>query len=61
MVKKGRPVGSTNKLSRSTFGYQQNFEKQMEGAPITRNSNRGWVNWGAKNDYPLKLSELYFN
>lgn len=61
MAKKGRPVGSTNKLSRSTFGYQQNFEKQMEGAPITRNSNRGWVNWGAKNDYPLKLSELYFN
>ena len=33
----------------------------MEGAPINRNSNRGWVNWGNRNDYPIKLSELYFN
>jgi hypothetical protein len=41
--------------------FQTNFEKQIEGAPINRNSNRGYVNWGLRNDYPIKLSELYFN
>ena len=61
MAKRGRPVGSKNKVSTSTFMIQSNFEKQLEGAPITRNSNRGWVNWGVRNDYPQKLSELYFN
>lgn len=58
--KRGRPVGSKNKIT-PTYMFQTNFEKQIEGAPINRNSNRGWVNWGAKNNYPLKLSELYFN
>lgn len=61
MAKRGRPVGSKNKVPTSTFMIQSNFEKQLEGAPITRNSNRGWVNWGVRNDYPQKLSELYFN
>ena len=60
--RRGRPVGSTkNKNNVSSYMLQTNFEKQLEGAPINRNSNRGWVNWGAKNDYPIKLSELYFN
>lgn len=61
MAKRGRPAGSKNKVPATAFMMQQNFEKQLEGAPITRNSNRGWVNWGVKNDYPIKLSELYFN
>ena len=61
MAKRGRPVGTKNKVSTSTFMIQSNFEKQLEGAPITRNSNRGWMNWGVRNDYPQKLSELYFN
>lgn len=61
MGKKGRPIGSKNKLPRTTFMIQSNLEKQLEGAPITRNSNRGWVNWGQRNDYPQRLSELYFN
>ena len=61
MAKRGRPVGSKNKVPTSTFMIQSNFEKQLEGAPITRNSNRGWVCWGVRNDYPQKLSELYFN
>ena len=61
MAKRGRPVGSKNKVPTSTFMIQSNFEKQLEGAPITRNSNRGWMNWGVRNDYPQKLSELYFN
>ena len=57
-----RPKGSRNKKdSLTSYMLQSNFEKQLEGAPICRNSNRGWVNWGQKNDYPQKLSELYFN
>lgn len=58
----GRPKGSRNKKdSLTSYMLQSNFEKQLEGAPICRNSNRGWVNWGQKNDYTQKLSELYFN
>ena len=29
--------------------------------PICRNSNQGWVNWARKNDYPQRLSDLYYN
>ena len=61
MTKRGRPKGSIKKEPIATYMLQTNFEKQMEGAPINRNSNRGWVNWGNRNDYPIKLSELYFN
>ena len=51
----GRPKGSRNKKdSLTSYMLQSNFEKQLEGAPICRNSNRGWVNWGQKNDYPQK-------
>lgn len=57
-----RTKGSKNKKdSLTSYMLQSNFEKQLEGAPVCRNSNRGWVNWGQKNDYPQKLSELYFN
>jgi hypothetical protein len=60
--KRGRPLGSTKKTDVATsYMFQTNFEKQIEGAPINRNSNRGYVNWGLRNDYPIKLSELYFN
>lgn len=60
--KRGRPLGSTKKTNVATsYMFQTNFEKQIEGAPINRNSNRGYVNWGLRNDYPIKLSELYFN
>lgn len=61
MAKRGRPKGSIKKEPIATYMLQSNFEKQMEGAPINKNSNRGWVNWGNRNDYPIKLSELYFN
>lgn len=59
-----RPKGSKNKIKQNgvnAFTLQTNFEKQIEGAPINRNSNRGWINWGQRNDYPLRLSELYYN
>ena len=52
---------SKNSKINSSFMLQTNFEKQLEGAPICRTSNRGWVNCGKKNDYPQKLSELYHN
>lgn len=43
--RRGRPVGSKKKEPLATYMLQTNFEKQLEGAPINRNSNRGWVNW----------------
>lgn len=36
-----------------------NFDKQVEGTPIVKNSNRGWINYGSKNDYPFQLLTLY--
>lgn len=59
--RRGRPKGTVKKEPLATYMLQTNFEKQLEGAPINRNSNRGYVNWGLRNDYPIKLSELYFN
>lgn len=56
-----RTKGAKNKKSLNSYILQEKFEKHLEGSPICRNSNRGWVNWGQKNDYPQKLSELYFN
>ena len=56
-----RTKGAKNKKTLNSYMLQSNFDKQLEGAPICRNSNRGWVNWGQKNDYTQKLSELYFN
>lgn len=38
-----------------------NFEKQIEGCPITKKNSRGWVNYGLKNDYPYQLLNLYNN
>ena len=61
--KRGRPVGSTNKAKDAFNSHSliMEFDKQLMGAPVCRNSNRGWVNWGLKNDYPQRLSELYTN
>lgn len=55
-----RPKGSKNKIQGGSSVLLE-FDKQLEGAPITRTSNRGWINWGARNNYPQKLSELYVN
>ena len=63
----GRPKGSKNKpkieLSRNgnSAVITIKMEKQVEGTPINRNSHRGWINWGIRNDYPLQLSNLYYN
>lgn len=37
------------------------LEKQVEGCPINRKSAMGWVNYGVRNDYPQRLSDLYYN
>ena len=64
----GRPKGSKNKpkieLKKGNGGsyvLTVNLEKQIEEQPINRNSNRGWINWGTRNDYGIKLSNLYYN
>lgn len=66
----GRPKGSLNKpkdtkyeVSRKndTVVIKINMEKQIAGAPLTRDSNRGWVNFGERNMYPTELSTLYYN
>lgn len=64
----GRPKGSKNKpkieLHKGNGGsyvLTVNLEKQIEEQPINRDSHRGWVNWGTRNDYGVKLSNLYYN
>lgn len=54
-----RTKGSLNK-PKTGGGFQVlKFEKQIEGSPITRNSNQGWINWGLKNDMPNQLLNLF--
>ena len=66
--KRGRPLGSRNKpkveLTKRKDGSAVitiKLEKQIENMPINRNSNLGWVKWGQRNDYPQRLSDLYYN
>lgn len=57
-----RPIGSKNKPKAPTNRngvFATNFEKQIEGSPITRKNALGWVNWGLKNNYPNILLDLY--
>lgn len=57
--KRGRPVGSTNKVKYNSGLEVIQLEKQIEGSPITSNSQQGWIKWGLKNDYPNLLLNLY--
>lgn len=62
----GRPKGSTNKpkiemMKNGNAVIKVKLDKQVESAPRTTNSMRGWINWGQRNDYPLQLSNLYYN
>ena len=68
MAQRGRPKGSRNKpkieLTKRPDGsaiITIKLEKQIEGMPINRDSSMGWVKWGTRNDYPQKLSDLYYN
>ena len=66
--RRGRPLGSKNKpkieLKKTNGGsYVLNvkMEKQVEDAPVNRDSHRGWINFGTDNRYPNKLADLYHN
>lgn len=48
--KKGQSAVVTVKMSR-----------QLESQPVNRDSSRGWVNWGTRNDYPDQLSNFYYS
>ena len=68
MAQRGRPKGSKNKpkveLTKRPDGsaiITIKMEKQIEGMPINRDSSMGWVKWGTRNDYPQRLSDLYYN
>lgn len=56
-----RPVGSKNKpkVAKPSGLFLTKFEKQIEGSAITRKNALGWVNWGARNNYPNLLLDLY--
>lgn len=63
-----RPKGSKNKpkieLTKRKDGsavINVKMEKQIENMPICRNSNQGYIRWGQRNDYPQRLSDLYYN
>lgn len=62
-----RPKGSRNrpKVTLSSKNGSAvitvKLEKQIEGTPVNRRSAMGWVNWGVRNDYPQRLSDLYYN
>lgn len=66
-TKRGRPVGSRNKPKVTLSNRNGSavitvkFEKQIEGTPVNRPTSLGWVNWGTRNDYPQRLSDLYYN
>lgn len=62
----GRPKGSKNKEKIPVYAkggalVRIEMEKQVEAAPRTQLSGRGWVNWGTRNDYSLQLSNLYYS
>ena len=57
-----RPIGSKNKpkIPKNNGGiFLTKLEKQIEGSAVTRKNALGWVNWGAKNNYPNLLLDLY--
>lgn len=56
--KRGRPLGSLNKTKSVSLQVIE-FEKQIQGTSVNRDSNMGYVSWGERNDYPELLLDLY--
>lgn len=58
-----RTKGSLNKntLEKRNSGgvFNIKMEKLVEGSPITKNSNLGYIRYGKMNDYPVLLLDLY--
>lgn len=59
--KRGRPLGSANKPKNNLSVRVLNFDKQVEGAAIVKDSSMGWVKFGQNNNYPQLLLDLYQN
>lgn len=55
--KRGRPVGSVKKPQSGV--YITKLEKEIEGAALTKDSSMGWVKFGAKNNWPNLMLDLY--
>lgn len=51
-------MGRRKKITNSSIKVLS-FDRQVEGAPINRDSSMGWVKWGLKNDIPEQLLRLY--
>lgn len=56
-----RPLGSKNKKPNGGGLFVTKFEKQVQGTAVNKKNPMGWVNYGAKNNYPLLLLDLYAN
>jgi hypothetical protein len=63
-----RPKGSLNKSTilamqqanqKGSGVFVTKLEKQIEGSAVTKKNSLGWINWGAKNNYPNLLLDLY--
>ena len=67
--RRGRPKGSLNKTTllaqqqskKGSGVFNVMMEKQVEGAAITKDSSMGYVKFGARNNYPQLLLDLYQN
>lgn len=55
----GRTKGSLNKPKQSNTIKVLAFDKQIDGAAVAKNSNMGYIFWGAKNNFPELLLNLY--
>ena len=54
-----RTKGALNKPKNNGKVFSLKLEKQVDGAAITRDSAQGYIKWGANNNYPDLLLDLY--
>lgn len=57
--KRGRPPKAAQTNRSGMFNVK--LEKQVDGAAVTKDSSMGWVKFGAKNNFPQLLLDLYQN
>jgi hypothetical protein len=57
-----RTKGALNKPKQNGGVYITSFlEKQIQGASVNKENPMGWINYGAKNNFPYLLLDLYAN
>lgn len=54
-----RTKGALNKPKDVGGVFLTKFEKQIQGASVNKENPMGWINYGAKNNYPYLLLDLY--